>query len=224
MADKLAAYNQKRDFLETREPPGSKAAGGDTGAGPLCFVVQHHLASRDHYDLRLEWNGTLLSWAVPKGPSYNPRDKRLAVHVEDHPLDYRDFEGTIPKGEYGGGVVMLWDEGTWEPLGDVDEDLRRGELKFVLQGERLDGAWVLVRLAKATAARTTGSSSRCATETRATTTASQASRRACALGARWTRSGAIRKSTGRRTPSSMPTCSWPGLPTRLLRAQAGSTR
>ncbi len=147
MADKLAAYNQKRDFLETREPPGSKAAGGDTGAGPLCFVVQHHLASRDHYDLRLEWNGTLLSWAVPKGPSYNPRDKRLAVHVEDHPLDYRDFEGTIPKGEYGGGVVMLWDEGTWEPLGDVDEDLRRGELKFVLQGERLDGAWVLVRLA-----------------------------------------------------------------------------
>ena len=147
MADKLAAYNQKRDFLETREPPGSKAAGGDTGAGPLCFVVQHHLASRDHYDLRLEWNGTLLSWAVPKGPSYNPRDKRLAVHVEDQQLDYRDFEGTIPKGEYGGGVVMLWDEGTWEPLGDVDEDLRRGELKFVLQGERLDGAWVLVRLA-----------------------------------------------------------------------------
>ena len=107
MPAKLSAYNEKRDFNRTSEPEG---VGGEP-AGRLRFLVQHHLARRDHYDLRLEWDGVLLSWAVPKGPSYNPRDKRLAVHVEDHPLEYRNFEGTIPQGEYGGGTVMLWDEG-----------------------------------------------------------------------------------------------------------------
>lgn len=112
----------------------------------LVFVVQHHMARRDHYDFRLEWGGALLSWAVPKGPSYDTRDKRLAVQVEEHPLDYKDFEGTIPKGAYGGGVVMIWDEGEWEPQGDVEAGLRQGSLKFTLKGSRLKGKWALVRL------------------------------------------------------------------------------
>ena len=142
MPAKLSAYNEKRDFNRTAEPEGEPGEPAER----LRFLVQHHLARRDHYDLRLEWDGVLLSWAVPKGPSYNPHDKRLAVHVEDHPLDYRTFEGTIPQGEYGGGTVMLWDEGFWEPLGDVDAGLRDGELKFALDGRRLKGAWVLVRL------------------------------------------------------------------------------
>lgn len=111
----------------------------------LRFVVQHHLARKDHYDFRLEWNGVLLSWAVPKGPSYNPADKRLAIQVEDHPLDYRNFEGTIPKGEYGGGTVMLWDEGNWNPAADADKGLKGGILKFNLNGKRLKGSWALVR-------------------------------------------------------------------------------
>ncbi|WP_080797059.1 DNA ligase D [Arabiibacter massiliensis] len=144
MAAKLSAYNTKRDFERTPEPEGGDSLA--PAGGPLRFVVHRHWASREHYDLRLEWDGVLLSWAVPKGPSYNPHDKRLAVHVEDHPLDYRTFEGTIPKGEYGGGEVMLWDEGTWEPHGDVDAALRDGELKFALRGRRLKGDWVLVRL------------------------------------------------------------------------------
>lgn len=114
--------------------------------GRLRFVVQHHLARRNHFDFRLEWNGALLSWAVPKGPSLNPRDKRLSVRVEDHPLDYRNFEGVIPKGEYGGGAVMLWDEGSWEPLTDAEKGLRSGSLKFVLNGRRLKGKWALVRM------------------------------------------------------------------------------
>jgi len=139
---KLEEYNRKRNFERTGEPEG-EAAELEEG---LRFVVQHHIARRDHYDLRLEWNGVLLSWAVPKGPSYNTRDKRLAVKVEDHPLDYRNFEGTIPKGEYGGGTVMLWDEGYWEPYGDVEEGLHEGALKFVLKGRRLKGKWALVRL------------------------------------------------------------------------------
>jgi bifunctional non-homologous end joining protein LigD len=145
MPVKLEEYNRKRDFEKTAEPEG-------TGIGPeqpkesLCFAVQHHLARRDHYDLRLEWSGALLSWAVPKGPSYDPRDKRLAVQVEAHPLAYRHFEGTIPKGEYGGGTVMLWDEGTWEPYGDADEGLRGGSMKFTLHGRRLKGKWTLIRL------------------------------------------------------------------------------
>ena len=142
MDTKLSEYNQKRNFDITAEPEGV----ADDSDEQLRFVVQHHIARKDHYDFRLEWNGVLLSWAVPKGPSYNPADKRLAVKVEDHPLEYRNFEGTIPKGEYGGGVVMLWDEGTWEPYGNVEEGLREGVLKFALHGIRLKGKWALIRL------------------------------------------------------------------------------
>lgn len=131
------------DSGESPDMPWNK---GETPRKHLRFVVQHHIASRDHYDFRLEWDGVLLSWAVPKGPSYNTADKRLAVQVEDHPLEYRNFEGTIPKGEYGGGTVMLWDEGYWEPQCDVDKGLGDGSLKFVLKGRRLRGRWVLVRL------------------------------------------------------------------------------
>ena len=116
MTTKLNEYNQKRNFDRTFEPEGKTEDSEEI----LRFVVQHHLARKDHYDLRLEWNEVLLSWAVPKGPSYDTHDKRLAVQVEDHPLEYRNFEGTIPKGEYGGGVVMLWDEGFWEPYGNVE--------------------------------------------------------------------------------------------------------
>lgn len=137
---KLQEYNKKRNFDKTFEPEGSPE---DTDEG-LRFVVQHHMASREHYDLRLEWGGVLLSWAVPKGPSYNTRDKRLAVHVEDHPIGYRNFEGTIPKGEYGGGTVMIWDEGFWQPDGNVEEALQKGELKFTLKGRRLKGKWALI--------------------------------------------------------------------------------
>ncbi len=142
MSEKLNKYNEKRNFERTLEPVGMSETAGEG----LRFVVQHHLARRDHYDVRLEWDGVLLSWAVPKGPSYDTRDKRLAVHVEEHPLEYRNFEGTIPKGEYGGGIIMLWDEGYWEPHGDVDDGLREGVLKFVLKGRRLKGKWALVRL------------------------------------------------------------------------------
>lgn len=144
MTIKLGEYNQKRNFNITAEPRGS----AEEPEGHLRFVVQHHAASRDHYDLRLEWDGALLSWAVPKVPSYNTRDRRLAVQVEDHPLEYRNFEGTIPKGEYGGGVVMIWDEGYWEPQTqmDVEEGLISGSLKFVLKGRRLKGKWALIRL------------------------------------------------------------------------------
>ncbi|MPM01566.1 Multifunctional non-homologous end joining protein LigD [bioreactor metagenome] len=138
----LDEYNRKRNFEKTAEPEGSREKPGEG----LRFVVQHHMARRDHFDFRLQWNGALLSWAVPKGPSYDTRDKRLAVQVEDHPLEYRNFEGAIPKGEYGGGVVMLWDEGTWEPQTDVEEGLGKGSLKFVLNGSRLKGKWALVRL------------------------------------------------------------------------------
>lgn len=142
MSTNLSEYNQKRNFERTAEPEGISGESDEQ----LRFVVQHHVARRDHYDFRLEWNGALLSWAVPKGPSYDPRDKRLAVKVEDHPLEYRNFEGIIPKGEYGGGVVMLWDEGFWEPYGNVDDGLREGMLKFVLHGVRLKGKWALIRL------------------------------------------------------------------------------
>ncbi len=142
MTGKLNEYNQKRNFEKTFEPEGI----AENSVEILRFVVQHHMARKDHYDLRLEWNEVLLSWAVPRGPSYDTHDKRLAVQVEDHPLEYRNFEGTIPKGEYGGGVVMLWDEGFWEPHGNVKNGLREGMLKFVLKGKRLKGKWALVRL------------------------------------------------------------------------------
>ncbi|WP_326975652.1 DNA ligase D [Caproicibacter sp. BJN0012] len=142
MSPGLNEYNRKRNFENTEEPEGRE----EKSENRLRFVVQHHIARRDHFDFRLEWNGSLLSWAVPKGPSLDTRDKRLAVRVEDHPLDYRNFEGTIPKGEYGGGVVMLWDEGFWEPFTEVDQGLRQGLLKFVLKGRRLRGNWALVRM------------------------------------------------------------------------------
>lgn len=140
----LKKYNEKRDFSKTKEPEGKKKSSGSS----RIFVVQKHEASRLHYDFRLEWEGTLLSWAVPKGPSYNPKDKRLAVEVEPHPYDYKDFEGTIPKGEYGGGTVMLWDEGTWEEQEgeDFSKGLKEGSLKIILHGERLQGKWTLVRM------------------------------------------------------------------------------
>ena len=142
MSTQLSEYNEKRNFEKTAEPEGR--TGNDEEQ--LRFVIQHHIARNDHYDLRLEWRGVLLSWAVPKGPSFNTREKRLAIQVEDHPLDYRNFEGTIPKGEYGGGVVMIWDEGFWEPYGNVDEGLDQGMLKFALKGSRLKGNWALIRL------------------------------------------------------------------------------
>ena len=138
----LAEYNKKRDFARTAEPKGARHKSGKK----LSYLIQKHDASRLHYDFRLEWNGALMSWAVPKGPSQNPDDKRLAVHVEDHPIEYGKFEGTIPVGEYGGGTVMLWDRGTWEPLDDVDEALRKGKMAFNLHGERLHGRWALVKL------------------------------------------------------------------------------
>jgi bifunctional non-homologous end joining protein LigD len=140
----LREYNAKRDFTKTAEPAGKRSAKKRTKA--LTFVVQKHDATRLHYDFRLELDGVLKSWAVTKGPSANPADRRLAVRVEDHPLEYGGFEGTIPKGEYGGGTVMLWDEGTWEPIGDPHEGLKKGDLKFRLKGKRMKGEWVLVHM------------------------------------------------------------------------------
>jgi bifunctional non-homologous end joining protein LigD len=139
---KLTEYRRKRDFSRTLEPEGGKRA----KSPKLAYVIQKHEASRLHFDLRLELNGVMKSWAVPKGPSLDPSVKRLAIHVEDHPIEYNEFEGTIPEGEYGGGTVMLWDRGTWEPHGDVDEALKKGKLAFDLHGERLHGQWALVRL------------------------------------------------------------------------------
>ena len=144
MADRLTTYRAKRDFGKTSEPEGG-AAKRSRGAGRR-YLIQKHDATRLHFDFRLEYDGVLLSWAVTRGPSFDPAEKRLAVHVEDHPLDYGDFEGTIPKGGYGAGTVMLWDEGTWEPVGDPDEGLAKGDLKFILHGARLKGKWVLVRM------------------------------------------------------------------------------
>lgn len=145
-ADKqLARYRSMRDFHVTREPSGRKVpAGGQNGQLP--FVIQKHAATRLHYDFRLGWNGVLKSWAVAKGPSYFPGDKRLAVEVEDHPMEYGGFEGIIPKGQYGGGTVMLWDRGTWEPHGDAGEGLRKGSLKFTMHGEKMHGKWALIRM------------------------------------------------------------------------------
>jgi bifunctional non-homologous end joining protein LigD len=137
----LEEYKKKRDFKKTPEPEGTVAS----GRGQRFFCVQKHLASHLHYDLRLEHNGVLLSWAVPKGPSLDPKTKRLAMHVEDHPVAYGDFEGVIPEG-YGAGIVMLWDRGTWTPeQDDVDAALKKGDLKFTLEGYKLKGSWVLVK-------------------------------------------------------------------------------
>ena len=146
----LEKYKQKRNFSSTPEPAGdvklaaerAKSARPDKG---LFFCVQKHLASHLHYDFRLEHNGVLLSWAVPKGPSLDPKTKRLAMHVEDHPIEYGTFEGVIPSG-YGAGIVMLWDQGTWTPESpDIDAALKKGDLKFTLDGYKLKGSWVLVR-------------------------------------------------------------------------------
>lgn len=137
----LKKYNEKRNFDKTNEPVGKTKK---SKSKKLKFVIQHHSARRDHYDLRLEWKGVYISFAVPKGPSFNPKDKRLAIKVEDHPLSYGNFEGTIPKGQYGGGTVMLWDKGYWEPFKDTNVDFENGPVKFNLKGKRLNGGWSLV--------------------------------------------------------------------------------
>jgi len=138
--EQLARYRSMRDFHVTHEPSGRESRGKKAAeAEALPFVIQKHAATRLHYDFRLGWNGVLKSWAVTKGPSYVPSDKRLAVQVEDHPMEYGGFEGIIPKGQYGGGTVMVWDHGTWEPHVDVDEGLRKGSLKFELHGEKMKG-------------------------------------------------------------------------------------
>ena len=140
----LAKYHEKRDFRVTPEPKGGSHT--KTPGQQLEFVVQKHQASHLHYDFRLEWHGVLLSWAIPKGPSLDPSVKRLAMPVEDHPLEYGSFEGVIPEGEYGGGTVMVWDRGFWVPeVPDVDQALRAGQLKFSLHGAKLRGSWALVR-------------------------------------------------------------------------------
>ena len=144
MEKKLTEYSKKRDFNRTPEPEGTASRTANSG----LFVIHKHDASRLHYDLRLELDGVLLSWAIPKGPSLDPSNKRLAVHVEDHPLEYGDFEGTIPAGEYGGGTVMLWDRGTWIPEEDPRSGYAKGSLKFTLRGEKLSGSWALFRISK----------------------------------------------------------------------------
>lgn len=140
--DLLETYNKKRNLNKTKEPAGKALK---KKSSKLVFVVQEHHASRLHYDLRLEWEGVLKSWAVPKGPSEDPSEKRLAVQTEDHPLGYEKFHGTIPKGEYGGGEMFIWDSGTWEPDGDADYGFQKGHLQFTLKGKKLKGKWHLVR-------------------------------------------------------------------------------
>src|SRR6188508_2821819 len=139
---RLKRYFAKRDFKKTAEP--SHKAGA-ARSKKLIFVIQKHAARRLHWDFRLEWQGTLRSWAVPKGPSLDPADKRLAVEVEDHPIAYAKFAGDIPKGQYGGGHVDIWDEGTWSPIGDFDKGLNKGHLEFEMYGKKLRGRWHLVR-------------------------------------------------------------------------------
>ena len=140
----LARYKAKRDFSITSEPGPVHAPAGEQRS----FVIQKHDATRLHYDFRLELDGVLLSWAVPKGPSFDPKERRLAVHVEDHPVAYGGFEGTIPKGQYGAGTVIVWDHGTWEPVGDARAGMKAGKLVFRLHGQKLAGLWELVRIAK----------------------------------------------------------------------------
>ena len=141
----LNEYRKKRDFKISPEPSGEKTA-PKIAKSSLIYVVQKHRATQLHFDFRLEFKGTLLSWAVPKGPSLDPSVKRLAMQVEDHPVDYAGFEGVIPEGEYGGGTVMVWDKGTWTPESpDPAAALEKGDLKFTLHGKKLKGSWVLVR-------------------------------------------------------------------------------
>ena len=141
---RLAEYNRRRSFGVTPEPAGKL---GRVRKEALEFVIQKHRASSLHYDFRLEHDGVMLSWAVPKGPSLDPSNKRFAMQTEDHPIEYNRFEGVIPEGEYGGGTVMIWDRGTWEPeVEDVDRALAKGDLKFTLHGQKLRGSWVLVRM------------------------------------------------------------------------------
>lgn len=142
--DPLSRYWAKRNFDVTAEPRGERAASGEA----LSFVIQKHAASRLHYDFRLELDGVLVSWAVPKGPSFDPSDKRMAIHVEDHPLSYGSFEGTIPPKQYGAGTVIVWDNGWWQPVGDPHEGLKKGKLVFELHGQKMAGLWELVRIAK----------------------------------------------------------------------------
>lgn len=142
MPDALKLYKSKRDFSITSEP----VEGGEPSKGALTFVIQKHWATRLHYDFRLELDGAMKSWAVPKGPSYDTHDKRMAVHVEDHPISYSDFEGTIPPHQYGAGKVIVWDKGTWTPVGDPRQGYAKGEIKFEMHGHKMHGRWVLVRL------------------------------------------------------------------------------
>jgi bifunctional non-homologous end joining protein LigD len=147
----LERYKQKRNFQETSEPPPKRGIRRRTG---FSYLIQKHDATRLHYDFRLELHGVLLSWAVTRGPSLDPSAKRLAVRTEDHPIAYGDFEGVIPKGQYGGGTVMIWDRGTWEPQGDPNAGLKKGHLTFKLKGERLKGSWHLVRMVVMISAKT----------------------------------------------------------------------
>ena len=142
----LEIYRKKRKFDVTAEPRGRQGRQGRPGRGGGRYVIQKHAARRLHYDLRLELDGVMKSWAVTRGPSRDPADKRLAVHVEDHPIEYNSFEGTIPQGEYGGGTVMIWDRGRWIPEGDPHRGFAKGHLDFVLEGEKLRGRWHLVRM------------------------------------------------------------------------------
>jgi bifunctional non-homologous end joining protein LigD len=141
---RLAEYNRKRRFGVTPEPAGKQ---GRAKKEDLEFVIQKHRASHLHYDFRLEHDGVMLSWSIPKGPSLDPSVRRLAMQTEDHPIEYNQFEGVIPEGEYGGGTVMIWDRGTWGPeVEDVDRALEKGDLKFKLYGKKLRGSWALVRM------------------------------------------------------------------------------
>jgi bifunctional non-homologous end joining protein LigD len=142
----LTEYRKKRRFDVTAEPAGGKKP-SRSKTKKLSYVIQKHRATALHYDFRLEWKGVLLSWAVPKGPSLDPAVKRMAMPTEDHPIEYAKFEGIIPEGQYGGGTVMIWDSGTWTPeVPDVDAALKKGDLKFTLDGKKLHGSWVLVRI------------------------------------------------------------------------------
>ena len=140
--DSLNSYSSKRDFSKTTEPKGQEITSSKSGD----YMIHLHDASNLHYDLRLQWKGVLKSWAIPKEPSFNPKDKRLAIRTEDHPDEYKHFEGLIPEGSYGAGSSIIWDQGSFEPIGDFDESLEDGKIKIKIMGERLKGLWNLVRI------------------------------------------------------------------------------